>query len=296
MKNYPSEQNRLFLAFVSPALIFLFLLTTFPIAVVLLLSFFRYYLPERKAVFVGLENFITILHDKIFWQAFKNTAIFTIGSVFLHFVIGMTLALLLNVQVKGINNKIRNIFRGLFFSPWLLPSIVVAVMFLLILHPSGYLNYLLRGLGVINAPKTWLGDPRLAMFSVIMINGWKFGAFFMVMILGGLQGIPIELGEAAKVDGANVVQGFIYITLPQLKGVILTTTLLDTIWTALYFDLIYLTTGGGPLRYTEVLATYSYKVAFEGLMMGYAGCIGVVMASILFVFGIFYILLFQRAK
>lgn len=295
MKYYLSKETKLFFAFVSPAIIFLFLLTVFPISVVLFLSLFRYFLPEGKAVFIGLQNFRSILQDKIFGGALRNTAIFTASSVSLHFMIGMVLALLLNVQVKGINNKIRDIFRGLFFCPWLLPSIVIAVMFLLLLYPSGYLNYLLRRVGIISVPKTWLGDPQLAMFSVIVINGWKFAAFFMVMILGGLQSIPVELEEAARVDGANVFQRFIYITLPQLKGIILSMTLLDSIWTASYFDLIYLTTGGGPLRYTEVLATYSYKVAFIGLRMGYAAAIGVVMASILFVFSIFYIRLFQGA-
>jgi multiple sugar transport system permease protein len=273
-------------SFLWPSLLVLAALLIYPLGDVIRLSFYDSNL--QRQTWVGLGNYQTLLNDPLFWKALAQTVIFTFFSVALHLVIGLALALLLN---QRLNATFRSIARGLLIVPWLLAPTVAGMIWVLMLAPFGIINGLLTSLGLIDANLTisWLGDPSTALGSVTAMNVWRAFPFFMVMLLAGLQSIPRELYEAAAIDGANLFHEFCYITLPQLRGVIATIVLLDSIWTFRAFDPVFVMTGGGPAHASEVLATAIYFDGFQKLKFGYASAQAVVMFLVLFVASAFYV-------
>lgn len=263
----------------APSLIILVLVVIYPLCNVIMMSFF-----DANNKFVGLDNYFKLFKDAIFYKAFFNTVKFTAMTVIFHFVMGMGLALLLNQKTNT------NFFRGIIIIPWLLPSIVVAMLWILIYNPFGVLNGLLKSLGLLSNFKTiaWLGSPSTSLLSVTVTNIWKGYPFVTIMFLSGLQAIPGELYEAGKIDGASPVKAFFYITLPNLRGVVLTTLVLDGIWSFRLFDLIFSMTGGGPINSSEVMATHIYNTAFRLFKPGYASAEGVIMFLILLPISLYY--------
>ena len=241
--------------FLAPTLILIVVLMIIPIVMVLGYSFLDNVILNKSPEFVGADNFITILSDGAFFNAIGNTLTFTLTSVAAHLVLGLTFAMLLNSPL--VDRFSRAIFRGLYILPWLFTAAVIAVLWRMLLAPNGVINFLL------NTDIEWLASPQLALASVTFINIWAGYPFFMVSLLAGLQGIPGDLYEAATVDGANGRQRFFNVTLPQLRPIIVSLVLLDLIWTSQQFALIWMTTGGGPINVTEVLSTYTYKLAFS---------------------------------
>lgn len=235
--------------------------------------------------FVGLQNYRNLFTGeglREFLEIFKQTIIWTFTNVFFHFTIGLGLALLLNRHIAG-----RGVYRMLLLIPWAVPSFVSAFAWRWMFNGSyGFINLLLGKLGM--QPIQWLSDPFWAMTAVIITNVWLGFPFMMVTMLGGLQSIPRELYEAAYVDGANRIQQFFKITLPQLKSTIFTATLLGVIWTFNMFSIIYLITEGGPYNKTEILVTYAYDKAFASWQLGEATTYGVVILSMLLAFSFFY--------
>jgi multiple sugar transport system permease protein len=280
------RQELLAASFLWPSLLVLAALLIYPLGDVIRLSFYDSNL--RSQTWVGLGNYVTLLNDPLFWRAFLQTVIFTFFSVVLHLVIGLGLALLLNQQL---NATFRSLARGPLIVPWLLAPTVAGMIWVLMLAPFGIINGLLSSLGLIdpNFAISWLGDPSTALGSVTAMNVWRAFPFFMVMLLAGLQSIPRELYEAAAIDGANMFHEFFFITLPQLRGVIATIVLLDSIWTFRAFDPVYVMTGGGPAHASEVLATAIYFDGFQKLKFGYASAQAVVMFLVLFVVSAFYV-------
>lgn len=240
--------------FLAPTLVLLFVLMIVPIIMVVGYSFQDNVILNKSPEFIGFGNFVTILGDPQFWNATSNTLIFSIVSVATHLVLGLTFAMLLNSQLIGAVP--RAIFRALYILPWLFTAAVIAVLWRMLLSPNGVVNFLL------DTNVEWLASPQLALGTVTFINIWAGYPFFMVSLLAGLQGIPADLNEAATVDGANGVQRFWSVTIPQLRPIIVSLLLLDLIWTSQQFALIWMTTGGGPINVTEVLSTYTYKLAF----------------------------------
>jgi multiple sugar transport system permease protein len=214
--------------------------------------------------------------------------IFTAFSVALHLAIGLALALLLNLQL---NRTFRNLARGLLIVPWLLAPTVAGMIWVLMLAPFGVANGFLASLGLsdANATVSWLGSPSTALGAVTAMNVWRAFPFFMVMLLAGLQAIPRQLYEAAEIDGASLFRQFWHITLPQLRAVIATVVLLDSIWTFRAFDPVFVMTGGGPAHSSEVLATAIYFDGFQKLKFGYASAEAVVMFLVLFVISALYL-------
>lgn len=232
--------------------------------------------------FVGLENYRNILAGSEFWNIAKQTLIWTFVNVFFHFSIGLFLALQLNKEFRG-----RTLYRILLLIPWAVPSFVSAFAWKWMYnYDYGFINLMLVKLGFQAIP--WLSHPTWAMVAVIMTNVWLGVPFMMVTMLGGLQSIPKDLYEAAVVDGANSWQKFWLITLPMLRSVALTATLLGVIWTFNMFNVIFLVTGGGPVRSTEILVTYAYLQAFGEWKFGMASAYGVIILSFLVVFGSVY--------
>ncbi|MGC3954883.1 MAG: sugar ABC transporter permease [Propionicimonas sp.] len=259
----PSKRRELFAAYsyLAPTIALLIILMAVPIGMVVWYSLQDNVITNPEPRFVGLEHYVEILTDPKFHHAIANTGIFIGLCVLAHIIIGLAFALLLNTNV--LPGWVKGIFRAIFVLPWLLTVAIVAVLWRLILYPSGILNYLLESVGLIDGPTEWLSDPKLALFAVVMIHIWRGYPFFMISLLAGLQGISPDLYEASSVDGAGAIRRFFSVTLPQLRPILISMALLDLIWTSHEFTLIWMTTGGGPLDRTEMLSTYTYKFAFE---------------------------------
>jgi multiple sugar transport system permease protein len=261
--------------FIAPAVVFLLAVTIYPLVSTLLTSLTTINTRERTTEFVGLANYAKLLGDGVFWNAARNTAVFTAASVVLHLLAGGALALVLNERWG--NSGARNFMRGLLILPWLFSTAASALIWGLLYHPFGPTNYVLTNLGLINQPVEFLADKSLAMGSLVIVNVWKTFPFYMVMILGALQSIPPELYDAARVDGANALQRFRHVTLPLLRPVVLAISTIDIITTFGQFDLVKLLTAGGPTRATETIAYYLWQTGFRDINFGYGSTISVVM-------------------
>ena len=280
------RQEILAYSFLWPSLLILAALLVYPLVEAIRLSLHESNL--SREVWVGLGNYITLLSDTFFWKVFLNTVLFTAGSVILHLVIGLSLALLLNTKI---NQLFRSVARGILIVPWLLAPTVAGMIWVLVLAPFGVFNSLLAMLGIIDPSSNivWLGDASTALGSVTAMNVWRAFPFFMVMLLAGLQSVPVQLYEASKIDGASMWEEFRFITLPELRSVITTVVLLDSIWTFRAFDPVYVMTGGGPSHSSEVLATIIYFDGFQKLKFGYASAEAMVMLVSLFIVSAIYV-------
>ncbi|WP_240649584.1 sugar ABC transporter permease [Streptomyces sp. Z26] len=214
--------------------------------------------------FVGLDNYTAILSDSVFWDRLGWTALWTVGCVSVTFLLGLTLANMLNRQVKG-----RSFYRVAMIVPWGVPAFVSVFAWKMLFNEKyGILNEVLDGGGVDGVP--WLSDPTWAKVAVVVVNVWLGVPFMIVAMLGALQAVPDELYEAAEMDGANPWQRFTHITLPGISAVSGTVVLLSTIWTFNMFPVIYLLTQGGPGDETEILVTYAYRLSFVNSPRDYA--------------------------
>lgn len=275
-------------AYLSPTLTLLAVLTFIPIVTVFLYSLVDNVIITRAPpVFVGLDNYIDVLTDRKFGGALRNTFYLAIASVIGHFILGLSFALLLNTRLIGAFPKA--LFRAIYILPWVFTASIIAILWRLLLNPHGVVNFLLIGLGLTSERIEWLSDRSVALQAVTFINIWAGYPFYMVSFLAGLQGIPDDLYEAAKVDGANSWQLFRSITLPQLKPIILSLAMLDFIWTTHQFTLIWMTTGGGPIRSTEVLSTFTYKAAFRSNEFSIASTLAMIILALSTVVAIFYV-------
>jgi multiple sugar transport system permease protein len=247
--------------FISPTVLLLLLLMVIPVFLVIRYSFMDNVIVNQNPLFVGLENYRTMIADERFIIAVKNTAFFTIVSVIAHLIIGLSFATLLNSEL--LSKTTRTIYRMIYILPWLFTVAIIAILWRMILNPLGVLNYIIMSLGISQNQTEWLSSESTALLAVTFINIWAGYPFYMISLLAGLQGIPKDLHEAALVDGATGLQKFWNVTLPHLKPLIISMSILDLIWTSQQFALIWMTTGGGPLTSTEMLGTYTYKLAFS---------------------------------
>ena len=247
--------------FISPTVLLLLLLMVIPVFLVIRYSFMDNVIVNQNPLFVGLENYRNMIADEKFIIAVKNTAFFTIVSVIAHLIIGLSFATLLNSEL--LSKTTRTIYRMIYILPWLFTVAIIAILWRMILNPLGVLNYIIMSLGISQNQTEWLSSESTALLAVTFINIWAGYPFYMISLLAGLQGIPKDLHEAALVDGATGLQKFWNVTLPHLKPLIISMSILDLIWTSQQFALIWMTTGGGPLSSTEMLGTYTYKLAFS---------------------------------
>lgn len=265
--------------FVTPALILILLITIYPLFYVFYLSFQRKLLIFGISRFSGFESYLFLLKDDRFWNALKNTVYFTFVSVSLELLIGLSIVLLLNRQFR-----FRGIARAAILVPWAIPTVVSARMWEWIYNSDfGILNYF------IGAKINWLGNPIWAINPAIFMDVWKTTPFVSILLAAGLQIIPRELYQSAKVDGASSWAIFIKITLPLLKPVILVVLIFRTLDAFRVFDAIYVLTGGGPGNTTETLSIYAYKVLFQTLQFGYGSTLSVVIFMCVGGMSLFYI-------
>ncbi|MEV4009807.1 sugar ABC transporter permease [Nonomuraea angiospora] len=273
--------------YLSPTLILIFVLMIIPIAMVISYSFKDNVIVEQNPVFAGLANYTTVLTDPDFLAALKNTFIFITVSTVAHLGLGLAFATMLNTPL--LSGVTKAIFRIVYILPWLFTVAVIAVIWRLMLDPTGVVNYILTTIGVMRQEVSWLSEPNTALWALTFINIWAGFPFFMISILAGLQGISPVLYEAASVDGASTFRQFRDVTLPQLKPVLLSMAVLDLIWTSQQFALIWMTTGGGPLNATEMLSTYTYKQAFSSYEFATASAAAVIVLLLTMVLAFFYV-------
>lgn len=273
--------------FLTPTGVLLLILMVTPIIMVISYSLLDGVITNKNPAFIGFENYAEVLTDPVFVTAVRNTLVFTLTSVVVHFGIGLGFALMLNSPLLG--DRIKGLFRVIYILPWLFTVAIVAVLWRLLLSPNGVVNYLLDTVGLTDGSTEWLANPSTALAAVTFINIWSGYPFFMISLLAGLQGIPRELYEAARVDGAGAWKQFRHVTLPQLKPIIISMALLDFIWTTQQFALIWMTTGGGPIDATEVLSTFTYKLAFTRYDFSVASAAAVLVLLMSMVLAFFYV-------
>src|SRR5262245_55618437 len=256
----------------APPLLFLAALVGYPFCYGILLS-----LQDRPVAhagtFVGLKNFATDFNDPIFWRVTANTFIYTIVATVQKMVGGLALALAMNQQLP-----LKNLIRASLLMPFIVPTVLSTVASMWILDPAfSVLNWFLIALGVPKPGPSWLGNPILAMGSIIFINTWRGLPFYGITLLAGLQTVPPELYEAATIDGASGWQRFRYVTLPLLQPIILIVTLFSVIFTFADFQLVYVLTHGGPQNATQLFATYAFDIAMGAGQLGHGASIALAM-------------------
>ncbi|WP_134699235.1 carbohydrate ABC transporter permease [Ammoniphilus sp. YIM 78166] len=235
--------------------------------------------------FIGLENFVTLFNDPQFYSSLGITFKWVTSQVLLQLVFGMVLALILNQSFR-----FRAFIRAAAFTPWAISGVLASVMWSLMYNEHmGVINDMFQRVGLIEQNRAWLADSATVFISVVIAELWRGIPFFAITLLAGLQSIPEELYEAAKVDGAGRWKTYWYITLPQLKNTIVLTTLLRTVWEFNNVDLIFNLTGGGPAHQTTTLTMYIAEQAIHGNNFGYGSALTVVSCGILLIFAVVYL-------
>lgn len=253
-----------------PALLLLFLVFLYPIARAFILSLFTENLgTQLQPEFAGFANYLRMLGDGRFWQSMSNTAIFTVVSVTLELVFGLGIALVLNQSFFG-----RGMVRTIAIIPWALPTSIMGLAWAWIFNDRfGVANDILLRLGLIETGINWLGEPGLAMVTIIVADVWKTTPFISIILLAGLQSISQDLYEAHKIDGANYWQSFTQITLPLLMPQIMIALLFRFAQAFGIFDLVQVMTGGGPAGSTETVSIYIYSTVMRYLDFGYGAAL-----------------------
>jgi multiple sugar transport system permease protein len=270
-------KRKLFIwVFLAPTLIYFAVFQVLPILVGVYMSFYQGAPLLGRAQFMGLRNFVKIFtNDRLFWHSLRVTAVYVIGSVIATNAIGLFLALLMNRPIRG-----RGVIRSALYFPQMITGVVIALIFSAMMDPhTGVLNVLLDKVGL--GPVRWLQSGRTALMSMVIVTAWHGLGYRMVIYLAGLQGIPEEYYDAARVDGATGLAEVWYITLPMLRDTILFNTVTATIGGFQSFALPFIMTGGGPANATLLYAYNIYQMAFDKLNFGYAAALSMVLFVII---------------
>lgn len=258
----------------APALVVLALNTFYPVLYSIYLSFTDWNW-GKTSNFVGLKNFVTVLTKAQYRGAFVNTLVFSVSAVVVETLLGLGLALAINGITRG-----AGLIRTILLMPLMVSGIAVSLVWKVLLDPTqGIINYFLSLVGI-QGP-AWLGTANMAMPSIILIDTWWQTAFTFIILSSALKGLPAEPFEAASLEGASGWQTFRHITLPMLKPVLITVIIFRTVDTLKVFDIIFGTTGGGPLRATEVVQTLAYQTAFKFHRFGESAALSVVFSLII---------------
>lgn len=242
--------------------------------------------------FIGLQNFIQIFQDPMFYLSLKHSVMYVLGSVSLAFFLGLTAALAIN---QVVSKRVRSTFTVLILLAWAVPLVVTGLIWRFMLHADyGIVNGLFTQLGLISKNLGFITDPTLAFVSIIIVDAWARAPFAAILLLAGLQTIPDGLYEAANVDGANFLQQFRDITIPHLKPQAAIALVIMSMFAFRTFSIVFAMTGGGPANSTRVLATYIYSVGITQSRLGYASALSIIMIIITMVFVTIYVLQVQE--
>ena len=278
--------------FLMPTIVILLLLTIFPFLFTLAMAFGKVTFAggSLKVSLVGAKNWIRLIHDSRFWNALVVTLKIVSLSVFCEYVLGLLLATLLNRRIRG-----RTFFRVTFLLPMMLAPIAVGYMWRMMLNDTrGPFNDFLHrlGLGTIG----WLSDPSVAMYSIVLTDIWQWTPFMILILLAGLQAIPRDYIEAAKVDGASGWKIFLYVTFPLLAPVSIAAVFLRSVEVFKIIDTIYIMTGGGPGLVTESLTLYGYSVGLRAFDLAYGATVSFSLFFVVLASSILFFLLTRRAR
>jgi multiple sugar transport system permease protein len=277
--------------FLSPGLLLFSVFTVFALGFAFYLTFHEWNIIGDDRPFIGLDNYTRMFHDERFRQSVINTAYYTGASVPLTMGIGLLIALLLNQPIRG-----RGFFRTLYFMPVVTPFVVVAIIWKWLYNGDfGLFNFYLLKTHLIDEPLLWLSDKNLAMPAVVLMSVWSGVGFSMVIYLAGLQSIPQELYEAARVDGAGAWAQFRHITVPMLAPTTLFLMVMGIIGSFQVFTQIFIMTNGGPVDRTTTMVFYIYEAAFKFYEMGYASTLAYALFALLFVFTLIQMRMYRRA-
>ena len=266
-------------------------LVLFPLLFTLYVSLFQRNLLGGVPEFLGLGNSSAALRDPLFWQAFNNGLIYALGTTSVSLLVGMVAALILNEKFFG-----RGFVRAAVVFPYIVPTIVVVFVWKFMFNSRGVINQTLSALGLVQEFIPWLGDPRFAMLTIILISAWAWFPFVAITLLAGLQTIPGAYYEAAALDGAGPFRRFFAITLPLLAPVMIVVVLLRSIWALRNFDMIFLLTGGGPVTATYILPILTYTEAFGKFRLGYATAVATALMLFLTALAFVYFRAYATAK
>ena len=262
----------------SPAVLATLALVFLPMLQALVTSLQHHILwKPRELRFVGLDNYVAVAQDSVAWSSLGRTLLWIGITVPFQLLLGLAAALLLNQRFWW-----RGLARSLILIPWALPSVVIALMWSWMYQPQvGLFNDLLLRVGLVGEAVPWLAQPGTALYAIILALVWQGFPFFAIMILAGLQAIPAALYEAAAIDGATPWQLFWEVTLPGLKGVLVTAVMLRLIWVANSIDVILVMTGGGPGYATHTLPLYAFKRTYGSMDFGYGSALAVTFSLLL---------------
>lgn len=273
---FKKRESRSGYFFTLPALLVVFSLIIYPLAYAIFISTQRTNLISEWE-FVGVRYYAELLTDAEFLNSLKISLVFAFFVVVGNFVVGLLLAVILNQQIKFVT-----FFKIILMLPWLLPEVVVALIWKWLFNPTyGLINYILNSIGVIDSDVSWFDSSTSALAGVIFVATWKGYPIVMIMMLAGMKNIPQERYEAAAVDGASRLQQFRHITLPGLRPIFLVTLILETAWWFKHFTIIWLMTSGGPAGATKVVSIDIYQQAFANFNFGLAAAESVIILSIL---------------
>jgi len=270
--------------FLLPALILFLLFVIYPIFQSVYYSLFDWKGFGPAEDFIGLDNFKTILGDKVFLLTLRNAALLIIFSLLLQLPFSLVLAVLVGRDLPG-----RIFFRTVFFLPYVISEVITAIMWLFLYNPNpdrGFVNAVIVALG--GEPQPWLGDTFLVLPALFIALTWKYFGFHMLLYMAGLQNIPREIEEAGLIDGATAIQNFFYITLPLLRSTIQTSVYLSVLGSIQQFILVWIMSKGGPVNASETLATYMIRFGFVRFQLGYASAVALYMFALCLIFSLIY--------
>ncbi|MFM9703715.1 carbohydrate ABC transporter permease [Streptomyces galilaeus] len=271
-------------AFQVPALVLFGVLVLLPMLFALYASFFRwggFGMPEN---YIGVDNFTRLLDDPVFVGDLWRCLVLVLFSLVIQLPFALALAVALNQRIRG-----RAIYRMLFFAPYILSEAITGVLFAMIFAPDqGLADHMLGAVGLDGLGGEWFADPSTVMATLFLVMTWKFFGFHMMLYLAGLQSIPAELTEAALIDGAGPWQRFRHVTLPLLAPTLRISVFLSIIGSVQLFDLVWVTTAGGPDHHSETMAVTMFQYGFKRYQVGYASAISVAMFVISLVFALAY--------
>ena len=260
----------------APTVLIVLLIILFPITFALISSFFDYTLINKSFNnFIGLDNYVNSINDEQLFNSISVTFFFVVLVVLFEFLLGFFIAILINSI-----DRFKSIYYFILLLPLLINPIVVGLIWRMFLHPQlGILNYLLSLISI--NPINWLGDPKMAFVTIIFVDIWHQVSFMIILLLAGLSAIPKEPYEAARSDGAGILDCFIHITLPYMRPVIIVTILIRLIFAIKTYDLIYIMTKGGPGDATDLISYYIYRSAFISLNLGEAAAMSTILLFII---------------
>ena len=277
-------KKRTILLYMLPALILLTAFVFLPIVLNFIYALFRWSSFSTQWDFVGLANFARLLSDETVWVAFKNNLWYAVLSLI--FQVGGSMLIAALLEEKWMRRS-QPFFRTVYFLPSMISLTVVGILWQTIYSPVfGIVNPLLEKLGLGMLATDWLGNTRTAIFAVIAVSQWQYFGYTMVLFLVAMQGVPGDLYESAIIDGAGPFQRFIHITIPNIKEIILINCMTTIIGAIQVIDEIYIMTGGGPGRSSEVLGSYLFRTGFRNDEMGYASAIATMVFFVTFVFSV----------